>query len=511
MDDKNGTLKNFFKSLRRGNANNKKETKISNTPESNKPPSQFQSSNRTARKSKKANSDKIKTYALIASINNRPTQSRTVTKGNKTANYERSLELKSFLAALRPPDRSMLENHLKGRNETLKFKSVNLNNTDPIDIYIGLDFGTAFTKVVIGENTYKYILEFSTDNVLLPSCLWIDQHGQCYLHQQQGTKPYDDLKMPLLNQVSTEVDRSLIVAFIALVFVECRAWFCKSIYSKKQPTWFINCGLPTKSTGTEEIRAAYSEIILASWVLSFCESISFQNAAHLLKLEDKETSIPKHALLSVEEQINLFPEFIAQLTGYARSPSRRPYAHVLIDVGAGTLDVVAFSIKTVDDKAIYIVVKEVVENLGVEILRRYRHHHTKNSCEVADENFKTAVNDIVAKIFRELKRGAPNLEKVTVMLCGGGKSEHLYQDALKPVATNFSMEQIEIARIENLRGPEEVIGNQYHRFSVAAGLCDDPLNIAALQREELEPITNHQRSERVERLIQINRSESYRS
>jgi cell division ATPase FtsA len=230
----------------------------------------------------------------------------------------------------------------------------------------------------------------------------------------------------------------------------------------------------------------------------------------------------------------LYPEFIAQLTGYTRSPRRKPYSHLLIDVGAGTLDVSVFCIENSDDETFYKVVAEEVQNLGVEILNRYRlkvlnkpvsqldEMQEKTDRDIAsilkiseddlnsvDEPFRNQINSLISGFMRDLRSGAMSIEEVTIILCGGGKYVSLYSQALEPVKRDFKIAPIDLEPIENLRGPDRAI-TEYHRYSVAAGLCDDPFNISKLQRHQLEQIDNSRRSEEFEQTIQNRRNEMYK-
>ena len=75
----------------------------------------------------------------------------------------------------------------------------------PIQIVIGLDFGTSFTKVIVGESRVRYAVPFERYAVgenptLLPSALSVmSDTGECTLGTDlTGGVQYDNLKMPLI-------------------------------------------------------------------------------------------------------------------------------------------------------------------------------------------------------------------------------------------------------------------------------------------------------------------------
>ena len=71
--------------------------------------------------------------------------------------------------------------------------------------------------------------------------------------------------------------------------------------------------------------------------------------------------------------INQFPEFAVQLVGYVRSPRRQESLHMLIDVGAGTLDITTFNIyKNQEEEDLYPIFAQDVKPLGARFLMIHR-------------------------------------------------------------------------------------------------------------------------------------------
>jgi hypothetical protein len=153
------------------------------------------------RKIQTAVSSVLPTYALIGSPKPMPPKTLIRSSSVQSIKDDRSVYVKvtDFLSEIPPPNRDGLEQFLHEREPALEFLSDVETGSQEIDIYIGLDFGTAFTKVVIGESTYKYILQFPTGDTLLASQVWVDQSGKCYLQKSGNAALYDGLKMPLLN------------------------------------------------------------------------------------------------------------------------------------------------------------------------------------------------------------------------------------------------------------------------------------------------------------------------
>ena len=68
------------------------------------------------------------------------------------------------------------------------------------------------------------------------------------------------------------------------------------------------------------------------------EATSLSWAKELERLEISEGDIIE------DDEISLFPEFLAQIAGYVRSPGRQADLHMLVDVGAGTMDATTFNV-----------------------------------------------------------------------------------------------------------------------------------------------------------------------
>ena len=67
-----------------------------------------------------------------------------------------------------------------------------------------------------------------------------------------------------------------------------------------------------------------------------------------------------------------FPEFVAQISSYRQSPQRRRDLHLLVDVGAGTVDIVTFHVWEPEETDCYSILEAAVEKLGTHMLLGYR-------------------------------------------------------------------------------------------------------------------------------------------
>lgn len=400
------------------------------------------------------------------------------------------------------------------------------------DFFIGLDFGTAFTKVVIGVEGTSYVLKLSPNNGLQPSSIFIASDGRCSLRQKTGDTLYTDLKLPILTKNAAEEDYGLVIAFLALIFIECRQWYSTSHLTDLSPDWFVNAGLPTQSYEDERLKVEYCKLIKAAWALSYCEVVSYQTAIILFRSIGGKY-VPEYAYFD-EERINCFPEFVAQITGYVRSPRRRKHSHLIADVGAGTLDVSLFTVKENSGDWLFRVHDRSVETLGADFLSKHRSLHieaaknvetykfttsgtlanslktTLDELILVDEPFKAKVNNSYATRVSALGVPASKiLEDIVIFVCGGGSSDYLYSEAMKLIEDYYPTEIAQIPKPDRLMSDFN-LDEDYHRYSVAYGLSHDHFDIGECIQQHIESLEPANIS-KIETQGRKNREELYKS
>ncbi len=275
------------------------------------------------------------------------------------------------------------------------------------------------------------------------------------------------------------------------------------------------------------MREVFRSIASASWRLSTtCGPIRLADAEATLDIAPSE-----------DITIEIVPEVAAQVVGYAQSPSRRDGLHLLVDVGASTLDVCAFNLHERDHADHYALLMADVQRLGTYELHRRRlealgrgttwrpelaqlapdarlrlpatNGQTRPRLDTADEGYVRAARIVVMQILMSLRKsrypGAPNWSVgLPVFLCGGGsldptvsKFMGLCSDALTkstrarpleikrlPIPHNFDASALSGADQNG-----ENILSLFHRSSVAFGLSYDALNIGEITPpSEVDPI-----------------------
>jgi hypothetical protein len=222
----------------------------------------------------------------------------------------------------------------------------------PRPLVMGIDFGTSCTKVVISDRNLKqafavpFMDELGILSYLLPTSL---QENQFVYSLDGAGESWNDLKLSLMANQQDSVIISRVVAYLALVIRYSRAWFFNNYsnqYSNSDLLWSIAIGQPADHALSFESKELFSHIGNLAWILSLSsESFTAQNILNrweLFKL--KEIKVEDFDCL-------IIPELAAQIHGFVNSDNfdpKKPNIFLMIDIGAGTLDLSIFSVRILD-------------------------------------------------------------------------------------------------------------------------------------------------------------------
>jgi len=421
------------------------------------------------------------------------------------------------------------------RRDSEAYSSEDLGRS--IQLVIGLDFGTSFSKVIVGESRVRYAVPFNGYEVenrpfLLPSALCVlPDSGQCVLTTDGRVgKLHDNLKMPLIERDFSDEVRSLAAAYLALLLRHTRTWLFNThgaIYKSRKVEWFVNVGLPTDSYHDEKLTSAYRAVVRTAWLLSVLpEDVTLPQALDLLTKNDTHPGRLREEFadnLLPDDRINAFPEFSAQLAGYVRSPRRRDGLHVTVDIGGGTLDVTVFNVHESNGEDIYPIFARQVRPLGVrylvaarlEVLQKAPERAlspfedlpsdivfgkkfgiTQDQLEGADRPFHKRIVKAVGESLRYTRQRryptAPqwNLssdrygEPLPGFFCGGGALAEFYAELLRGFQGRkppFRLRASQLPVPDDLKFPGGT-DKEYPRLAVAYGLSFDPFDIGQIRR-----------------------------
>lgn len=399
---------------------------------------------------------------------------------------------------------------------------------------LGLDFGTAFTKAVVRWSGRHYAVDWSDavegeDHHLLASVFSEASDGRCVLgaHRASGWSVREGIKLQLLSSEEAGIDGRMAdaVIYIALAFRYVDWWLRRSNREfEKGLRWRLHVGLPTKSWDNDATTETFKTVAQAARVLACTSSPVTRSAA--LKALQMTDQVDRPA-------VDVFPEFACQLYSYLISPERREDLHVLVDIGAGTLDVAYFNVFMKDGEALLPVFASEVDRLGGHYLiaalsgAANRLTWTDGESSLSDAEVGRKLDCLpkdvssrrslylssVAEVFNVATISAKatyptspafqRAESVRLFLCGGGsripslqeRFERIAKEAAKVLGIRF--------QVSELVRPHDIVGklqSGFDRLSVAYGLSQNAANIGGVIRSAtLEPVLNTSAAEREDR------------
>jgi len=322
-----------------------------------------------------------------------------------------------------------------------------------------------------------------------------------------------------------------------LLFRIVRAWFYntqKTIYGQSPIRWQCNLGIPSPGYQDEEKRELFRMIALDGW--RFSQGDAPISLATIWSYFGGEYDL-NHKLDIHTDDIQVVPEVVAEVTGYARSHQRDNGLHMLIDIGASTIDICGFILFDREGEDRYAILTSDLGHLGafhchrerVRRIREYFHRWFAHLATRADlilpvdaslanyfpirEDFGTnAEKEILHEFYQQCrslihrtlkflkKKGDPLSDRwqtgLPVFLCGGGKSLEIYQRVLEHLdqfwRTSMSTRGLEL---RSLPAPTNLVTEGldtqcFDRFAVAYGLSFRSLNIGAIRPpNEIENVT----------------------
>ncbi|MDD3813568.1 MAG: hypothetical protein PHZ02_02890 [Desulfocapsaceae bacterium] len=408
------------------------------------------------------------------------------------------------------------------------------------DIIIGIDFGTSSTKVVVRDMVlnHAYAVPFSKyapqeNCYLLPTAVSVNQDGTLTLNPGDLTETA--LKIRFINNDSDIVIQSpsgdislnvteLFVGYLALALREIRSWFFEQTqqqYAKTEIQWHINVGIPSENYDDTRLRQRFELATQIAWYASVQQQpvdirlikYSFME----IEATNRQFDLQNNSVLDDahlhHSYFSTHPEVVMEVVGYVKSPLGEQGTHLLIDVGASTLDVASFRVGQRDGENIYPMLSCKVAQLGSGMLHRKRMEMIKLKLEVAinniyavepiqplpavseykiglcendleehDVKFHAECRKVIGDVVRDTKlnRDAYSevwTSKLPVFVCGGGSKEKIYKEIVQTISKSLSdalmgfqgFKVLDIPKPETLQAPS-IAPNEYRRLAVAYGL-----------------------------------------
>lgn len=385
-----------------------------------------------------------------------------------------------------------------------------------LSVRIGVDFGTAYTKAVVRLADAVFAIDFSgiTNRTggafLLPGELSLDSSKRAWIGRHPEAKEsISGLKIPFLTTADTSLQGKIDAAlFLAWILRYTRAWIFRhqpQLLAGRTLAWELNVGIPSSSWTDKSLNHRYEAVVTTAWQLSTESEDPSRHRARELFLSKR----PSIASLGLDD-FRLVPEFVAQMAGYVLSsqrPEKGEELHLLVDVGAGTVDIACFGAyrppndmlykfptwaSAVEPFGTHFLMKARCEGLGVESRQwddfvgvpdcaefAERFACEKKRVEEIDEAFAKQVSAAIGKVLFETKSKKNPMARewvggIRTFLVGGGSQCDVYRsavlNALKRRRTPLKEMHFELMELQNRA---QINHELMHRLSVAYGLAFD--------------------------------------
>lgn len=405
----------------------------------------------------------------------------------------------------------------------------------PMTVRIGVDFGTAFTKVAIRAGADLIVIDWfevtgddsATGRYVMPGIICRARNGQYGWQTHGASERHGNLKLPVIDSTRLNECPTAALAYLALVIRYARAYLYRHTdvgpkLMSRSLRWELNVGCPTKPHENPEVVQRLQRVSTAAWLLAAEPTLREAEIVAAWEMEPAETGL--------EAEPGVVPEFVAQIAGYLTSTQVTEGLHALIDIGAATLDVATFNVvlpNDIESSPRIPIFFSAVSPYGTHYLNHERHtqldlelewddaapvehsddfakRHGKRQSEVdgIDSGFMKRVGHCINQVIystRSSLLGDPNSQAwrkgLPIFVMGGGSGCELYRQTVDDVQADlklkldspngFSFVELDPIRVNKSR----LYGEAGSRLSVAIGLTEDSDNIARIiPHRDIEPI-----------------------
>jgi hypothetical protein len=350
--------------------------------------------------------------------------------------------------------------------------NANVNRVAPgrpiraVEINLGIDFGTAFSKVCyrnVGTNVAGFV-PFGQESqdcepTMLPSVVWIDSQGRLYSpfdHRPDGCFESRFLKMylaglgigePYKQKTKTRVPvYYLLTAFyLAIVIRRTREKISQiDRLAMNDVKWTGNIGIPI-GYWESAARPRFEEVVRVS--VDLANGAMDSDTPTLAELDvaySECVADPSPA----SEDFFITSELEAEICGLISDAGTRDGIYALFDIGSGTLDGTAFSLKRENGSMQVNFLTALVAPLGfdasAEMVRqtldirdiarslRERSMNVKFDLAPLQNSLHRHISSVIVIARRKSEKSwKEQMESLPVYICGGGRHSQWHRDTIE--------------------------------------------------------------------------------
>jgi hypothetical protein len=270
---------------------------------------------------------------------------------------------------------------------------------DETGYLVGFDFGTSSSKIVVHQpgagnlayaltvpKTLRAVEQGLSQEHLWRSVVWYDPaNGRLALAPHGTATPIEGFKTGLIQSTGHRMAGGVTHAQAATAYLAMLIAYVVGQHRREAPPGFdrsnqfsrFHFGVPVACKDEAGCSDEFKRVLTAAFHLApFAEGLDLNLVKEALRDAKGGEAV------SADTPFLLFEELAGVIAGYRASPDHRTGPHVIVDVGASTLDVATFHIPDGDHKVL--VFMSAVGLLGAEALRAAR------QVDVPDPTFRAA-------------------------------------------------------------------------------------------------------------------------
>lgn len=328
-------------------------------------------------------------------------------------------------------------------------KSITGKKPSKGNVYIGLDFGTTYTKMSfkvarngvqdLDQGSKIYSISPKDCNEFLffnsnyyPSTLWYNpNNGSLQFLPEEGLVEVKYFKYTIISRElrtdiggeSLENDASRLCAafYLASLIKRIKVFVCESKETKNfsELAWHINMGVPLNQFRSG-LDSAYDEVLQIAWELH--EKVS--NQITVQELDKLYSQFKKSVKTKWNDNLHTIPELYAEILLFLRASQTPNGLYTVVDIGGGTVDIAVF-LKRIENGIPKIrCISQIVSPIGNEILKK--DGKAENIKKEMNKTYGTALMTAYKNHKTELQTLKNNGKKHQIFFLGGARDVKLY-------------------------------------------------------------------------------------
>jgi hypothetical protein len=374
---------------------------------------------------------------------------------------------------------------------------------------IGFDFGTSSTKIVVqrpysvggGVGEALVVPEYFRGDKhphLWVTTIWASPTtGEFSLFEKGGFVEISDIKTQLMNfgrrsvllkgsfQCGADVVATGYIAFlirVTVAWVRLEADFNTSV---DVTDWSINLGVPAAKLDDKNMQQELNVILAAAWLLAESgETINVTNIKkfHTYKeVDNAAVDLDKFSAAG----LGVIPEIVAETAGFVYAKNAGEGLHMMVDIGASTLDACIFNLVPDAGAWSYHIFTADVRLFGT-FAQDWVREASNDSKDYTAEDLKKVCEIMLRRILvhtrKKRDRAAEAWQtELPVLWCGGGRGDKFYDQAKAGIEEAMGVISSGRAHFRQISVPNNLevscSKEKYHRLGVAWGLSFEKFQI----------------------------------